>query len=361
MNKLLLCSILLCFISTASAEDEFLPVRGDRALVYPRDHGAHPEFGTEWWYVTGHLRTDTNKTFGFELVFFRVGLHRESQSRSAWKSNSLYLAHFALTDDSRGTFVNFDRKRRASFAQAGAEEESLHVWLDTWQLRQQGDDFILKANAEGNDLSLKLKTKKPLVLHGAAGYSEKGPEPGNASYYSSFTRLVGEGSIQTNGRAERITMASAWLDHEFTSSTLARGDQGWDWFALQFASGEDLMVYQLRDREGLPTKFSSGTFITKDGTTVHLKSSDFEISVLDHWKSPTTAISYPSKWNLKIPKLDLDVEIKPTVSEQELVTKESTGVTYWEGRCSFTEKKSATEAGNAYVELVGYGTAHSQE
>lgn len=347
--------ILLLAPSLCAAETQFKSVTGDLQLRFPRDHGAHRDFETEWWYVTGHLRDAQNETFGFELVFFRIGVDPNPKTDSAWSLDSLYLAHFALTDDTRKKFFNAEHRSRGSFGQAGASDTSLNVFLRGWRLALEDGVLRLRAEEAGNSLELSLTSAKPVTLHGENGVSKKGPGVGEASYYSSFPRLLGSGSLVIPGEPTRKVTASAWLDHEFTSSKLARGNQGWDWFALQLDSGEEVMVYQLRDAKGQPSDYSSGTWIEKDGTTFHLARKDFSVSVLDTWKSPKTGVVYPSRWRISVPSRELEVEVSPTVPDQELTTDKTTYVTYWEGRCRLTGMHGKTTiSGDAYTELVGY-------
>ena len=347
--------LLLCCPATGIADPVFRKATGDIQLSFPRDHGAHRDFETEWWYVTGHLRGKQNDSYGFELVFFRIGVDPTPKTTSAWTLDSLYLAHFALTDDNKRQFFNYERRSRGSFGQAESSEAQLDVRLRNWSLVFEEGVLKLRADDSGNVLELTLTSQKPVVLHGENGLSKKGPEPGEASYYSSFTRLTGTGSLAIGGAGPQPVSASAWLDHEFTSSKLARGTQGWDWFALQLDSGEDVMVYQLRDENGRPSEFSSGTWVEKDGTSTQLKREDFIVKVLDRWKSPKTDVLYPSSWKISVPSRNFEVEVNPTVQEQELTTDKTTYVTYWEGRCRFKGTlREAPVQGDAYTELVGY-------
>lgn len=365
MNRACLYLGLLCctLLSNPSrdlwAEPVFAEADGKYQLLYPRDHGAHPDYETEWWYVTGHLAADTARTFGFELVFFRVGVQPELESKSAWRTGSLYLSHFALTDDASNSFQHFESRSRGSFSQAGADLGRLHVWNRDSSLEMI--DGIIRLRASADDpagsvqLTLELKPAKPLVLHGENGFSRKGPNPGEASYYSSFTRLTGAGTLATSSGQHRISKASAWLDQEFSSSKLSRGTQGWDWFAVQLQSGEELMVYYLRDAAGKPSAYSSGTWVRPDGSATHLAQNDFVIESNGTWLSPHSGKRYPSNWTIRVPKAGMVLEVVPTVADQELSTGSSTNVTYWEGRSKVTGSQSGKPvAGDAYVELVGY-------
>lgn len=350
-------SLLLLFTAPGDsiAEPDFAAVSEHYRFKFPRSHGAHPEYATEWWYFTGHLQAASGESFGFELTFFRVGVNPTVSSRSKWAVQSLYLAHFAVTVDRQNEFIYSERTSRDNFGRAGASAESLMVWIGDWRAEMQGESIELKAAADRASLSLKVAPEKPPVLHGENGISRKASGAADASYYSSLTRLRGSGTIAVDGRQYRITSASAWMDHEVTSSSLARGVEGWDWFALQLDTGEELMLYQLRRQDGTISKYSSGTFVAKDGSTTHLKHGDFTIEVLGHWKSKATSITYPARWRLRVPARGIDLEAAPTVADQELQTAASTGVTYWEGRATAAGVVAGRPArADAYIELVGY-------
>lgn len=339
----------------ASGDDVvFRSVEPGLELKFPRDHGAHREYSTEWWYFTGHLTADSGKTFGFELVFFRVGVNPFRESRSAWATSSVYLSHFAVTDDTNQRFYQFERRSRGSFGEAGASEEGLRCVNGPWVAEMEGETITLVAKENDLELRLSVRPKKPLVLHGDNGLSRKGSGPGEASYYTSFTRLEGDGTLRIGARSERITSASAWFDHEMTSSSLARGTQGWDWFALQLDDGSELMLYQLRGKNGEASPFSSGTYVSPSGESRHLSRGDFAVEVLERWKSADSSAVYPAKWRIAVPGLGVAAVVTPTVADQELETGSSTGVRYWEGRCRLSSEDRERQIGSAYVELVGY-------
>lgn len=356
MSRALLLLLLLVSAGTVHADDgAFSQVTAPRPFTFPRDHGAHPDFQTEWWYFTGHLEAEDKRTFGFELVFFRVGLRPGAvNSQSNWATNSLYLAHFALTDDSRSRFQFYERRSRGAFAEAGASTDTLSCWNGPWRAELGADGAIrLTASESDEELKLELRSQKPIVLHGDRGMSRKGAEPGAASFYTSYTRLEGTGSIRVDGEQFRIVRASAWLDQEVTSSERSHGTQGWDWFAIQLDTGEELMLYQLRDKEGRPTEFSAGTLINIDGTSRSLRHNEFKLEVLGEWTSARSGVRYPARWRITLPGYQLEVE--PTVADQELTTEQSTKVTYWEGRARVRGSKGERIVlGNSYVELVGY-------
>lgn len=359
MNKAfaLVIAFVLSFVGPSyGSELNFKQVDGSVPLEFPKNHGAHPEYKTEWWYFVGHLRAATGETFGYELTFFRVGLHPSLETKSAWRSDSLYLTHFALTDDKNEKFYHAERSSRGNFGEAGAAVGKLDVWNGDWRATLTGDNMNIKASTPDFGFSLALTPTKPIALHGVNGFSKKGPELGEASYYSTFTRLAGTGTVNIKNKDYEIVRAQGWMDHEVTSQELPEGVAGWDWFAIQLFSFEEIMVYGLRQKDGSKSPFSKGSYVDPAGELTNLKPDDFLIEILDHWTSEKTNTTYPSKWHITIPSLEKEFIVTPTVAEQELITTRTTGVTYWEGRCLVTDPKSGQLLGEAYTELTGYDT-----
>ena len=336
---------------------EFMQVRTPRPFAVPRDHGAHYNFPTEWWYFTGHLK-GSQGTFGFEVTFFRIGVTTAKSDQQTLLPRSLFVGHFAITDDRNETFYHSEILERDSIAEvAGASESTLHVWINDWTAKMVSEKRIeLSAHMDAAALSLALRPAKKLVLHGNKGLSQKGATPGDASYYSSFTRMGGSGTLSLPDRPPvPVEVIGAWMDHEVLSSKTGPDAAGWDWFALQLDTNQELMLYHLKDSAGKISPFSSGSFIDTDGSVRHLTVDDFQIRTLSEWTSPTTGITYPSKWKLHIPSLQLSMTVEPTIPDQELITKKTTGITYWEGRSTVSGSLgSKPVSGNAYVELVGY-------
>lgn len=218
-----------------------------------------------------------------------------------------------------------------------------------------GDRQEISASTPNYALTLALEPRKPLLLQGTKGFSRKAEGVGAASYYYSYTRLVGNGSLTLDGTSYPITSASVWMDREFTSSKLAQGVEGWDWFAIQLNSNEEIMVYQLRAKDGTKSSFSSGMLIAADGTTKALAADEFTIKPLGNWTSDASKITYPATWEVTIPERDYRLTITPTVANQELETPSTTAVTYWEGRATVSgTQHGKAVSGNSYVELVGY-------
>lgn len=347
-------------IPAVPAQDQdFRPAVSGYTFAFPADHGAHPRFRTEWWYYTGHLMTGNDRRFGFQLTFFRRGIaHPDVQANpSRWAIRDLYLAHFALTDVANQRFRYAEKISRAGLGRAGAEERLLHVWIDRWEAKGSTADATvhrLRADGDGVAIDLTLEPSKPPVVHGHHGLSLKGNEPGQASHYYSLTRLTTRGTV-TLDQAHFQVEGDSWMDHEFGSADLGSGLVGWDWFGLQLNDGMELMVYRIRHADGTAAGVSSGTLVFPDGEIRHLNASDFRLEALDSWVSPTSGARYPARWRLTLPDVPLQLTITPVVADQELVTRRSTQVTYWEGavRILGTHAGRSVE-GRGYTELTGY-------
>ena len=327
---------------------------GPQELVFPDDHGAHTDFQTEWWYYTGNLETRDGRHFGYQLTFFRRGLapQDERQERvSNWAADQVYMAHFALTDVADGRHRAFERFSRGAAGLAGAEATPYHVWLENWSVEEVEPDAVrLRAAQDDLAIDLLLTDRKGPILQGDGGYSQKGPELGNASYYYSQTRLGSSGMIKVGDALHQVE-GSSWMDHEFSTSALAPDQVGWDWCALQLDDGSELMVFQIRKANGSADTFSSGTLIAPDGSTRRLSRDDFGINVGDTWRSPRSGATYPARWTLTVPVADLTLEIEPYLADQEL----NVSYDYWEGAVRIRgERAGAAVSGSGYVEMTGY-------
>jgi len=334
-----------------------------RSFVFPEDHGPHTGFRNEWWYVTGNLDGPEGERFGFELTIFRFSLtpQREiaNENVSAWKTDQVYIGHFAVSDVGAEQFHVAQRYSRGSAGLAGAAATPFRVWLEDWSIQNvvqqeghQADNYSpWELHATDKDISLDLRLtplKKP-VLNGQEGLSQKSDKPGNASYYYSISRLETDGKLQIGSITYEVNGLS-WLDREWGSSALSKDQQGWDWFALQFSDGRDLMFYDLRRRDGTRDVHSAGTWIDAAGKATHLANKDVVIEVREHWESEQGG-RYPMEWSISVPKLDLQIEVVPVLRNQELITT----VRYWEGAVD-VQGTSGRESisGRGYVELTGY-------
>jgi predicted secreted hydrolase len=315
---------------------------------FPRDHFEHPEFRTEWWYYTGNVRAADGHRYGFELVFFREGERdRAGDNASAWRVDDLYLAHLALTDIDGGRFLDRQRLNRAGPGIAGASFEQRRVWNGNWQARWDpaSSEQTLTAVAEGVRFDLHLKPLKPAVIHGENGVSQKAAGAGKASYYVSFPRLEVSGTV--NGTA---VAGQAWMDHEWFTHQLEANQQGWDWFSVQLDNNSELMLFQLRTKDGGIDPYSAGTYIAPDGRARHLKRADFTLQPLEWWTSPKTGARYPIRWKIAVPPLGVALECRAAIPNQELVPEQKDSPAYWEGAVTYT----GSSRGLGYLEMTGY-------
>lgn len=335
--------------------DGFARVLEPRLFVFPLDHGPHPEFRTEWWYLTGNLDDEEGRHYGFQLTFFRFGLNPTvSQRESAWAARDIYLGHFALTDVGARRMTSFERIGRDALSLAGASSTPFKVWIDDWRIESTGDTLFplsLHASQDGYSLTLTLKQDKPLVLQGNRGMSQKSAAPGNASYYYSFTRLPASGSLKVNDGKSQPVSGQAWMDREWSTSALADDQVGWDWFSIQLDDQSELMFYQLRRQDGSVDPSSAGTSVNPDGETYQLGAQDVVLEPIDFWTN-SRGISYPVRWRVEVPGESLTLELDAYVLDQEL----DHSVRYWEGAMSVHGMRANQPvAGNGYLEMTGYG------
>ena len=318
-----------------------------RDFIFPEDFGPHLKFQTEWWYYTGNLSTKDGREFGYQLTFFRRALSPDKFEReSDWAANQIYFAHFALTDVDSGKFYSSEKWSRGAAGLAGSQSDPFKVWIDNWSVSGSGDEVRLRAEDETVSLDLSLKSEKPIVLQGDNGLSQKSAVQGNASYYFSQTRLISSGTITIGGNTFNVNGLS-WLDREWSTSALGDNQEGWDWFSIQLDDGREIMLYELRLKDGGIDPFSSGSVTYKDGSVKQLKADDFEIKSIDTWKSPDSGTVYPSKWKVTIPEQGIEFTVMPLMKNQEF----RLSFTYWEGAVKVSGDGLS---GKGYVELTGY-------
>jgi len=327
-----------------------------RAFEFPVDHGPHEGFRTEWWYVTGNLTADDGRDFGFQLTIFRNALSPEAPaSTSTWATNQAYMAHFTVTDVAADRFRAFERFARGAGGLAGATADPLRVWLEDWSLEgTTAETFPLRLRAADGDvaLDLALEAGKSAVTHGNAGLSQKGPEPGNASFYYSHTRMPAAGALVVEDDTLAVS-GLAWLDREWSTSALSEGQVGWDWVALQLDDGWDLMLYRLRRAGGGADAWSAGTLVDPAGVATPLAwDEDVSLESNSTWSSWIDGATYPSGWTVQLPRRGWRLTVEPRIRDQEL----DLAFRYWEGAVSVrgVGEGGASVGGRGYVELTGY-------
>ncbi|NRD48249.1 lipocalin-like domain-containing protein [Corallococcus exiguus] len=325
-----------------------------RPFHFPEDHGPHPDFRTEWWYWTGNLETQDGRAFGYQFTLFRSALSPEQPQReSNWGTRQVFMGHFTLTDVSAGKFHVTERFSRAAQGLAGADGAPFHVWLQDWDVRSEGTGntwpMHLRAQGDGVTLELTLDEGKPPVLQGDKGLSQKGAERGNASYYYSMSRMPSRGTVSVDGQTVQVK-GESWMDREWSTSALSGDQVGWDWFALQFTDGSELMLYQLRKKDGSKDAFSAGTYIPATGEAVHLGAEDMKLEPRGTWKSPRGG-EYPAGWRVQVPKVSLELTVTPKLPDQELPVL----VRYWEGAVTVDGMREGQPVqGRGYLEMTGY-------
>ena len=323
-----------------------------KPFAFPQDHGPHPDYRDEWWYITGNLDGPEGQRFGFQITFFRHGLKRGRPARpSQWAAHEASMAHFAISDAQGRTYTSFQRMSRGAMGLAGSQAEPFKVWLDDWRLAAAADGgfpWRLNAGQDGMELALEFTPLKPPVLNGEQGLSRKSAEPGNASYYYSIPRMATQGSLTLHGQTLKVQGLS-WLDREWSTSMLAENQAGWDWFALQLDDGSELMFYRLRRKDGTDDPASAGTLIGQDGATTALARQDVGIETLDTWDSPAGG-RYPARWKLSVKPSGRVLEVRPLLADQEFRHDSR----YWEGAVDVFDVDSGKPIGRGYVELAGY-------
>lgn len=345
------CSLFIAIVGAFSAvvctgeenTPPFATPQPGHVFQFPRDHGSHPEFRTEWWYVTGHLDAKDGGRFGFQATFFRQA--------EALGKETLFLAHAALFDAQTKRFIHEERLARDGW-DADSSTTTLGTRNANWSLRIDADQTLHLTTTVRADalLQLDLKPAKPLVVFGENGVSRKGASPSAASHYLTFPRLTGTGKVSLDGNSREVT-ATAWMDHEFSSSQLDKGQVGWDWAAMQFFDGTEVMVYRMRRADGSSDPVGSTlAWIDAKGAVRHVKADAFTWKPLRTWASPRTKANYPV--SARIGCEGKTFTLRPLAEDQEL-GGELSGLPYWEGACDVLDADDRI-IGRAFLELAGY-------
>ncbi len=379
---------LILFLFALTAHAEWRVAKPGWEYSFPSDHASHPGFKTEWWYFTGNLTAKDGRAFGYQLTFFRQGILPGDEGiipLSRFVTRDVKFAHFTVSDFDAGKFHFFQKLSRGAYGEAGfgqrttlepqsaqrtqseeGEGKNSHSsdsvpsvssvvklsWIDDWSCELTGNHaFRIRASKDDIALDLQLASTKPPILHGTNGLSQKAAGEGRASHYYSLTRLASEGILRI-GSEEFDVNGLSWFDHEWATNQLAENQIGWDWFSLQFDDGSELMLFQLRTKDGTRDPFSSGTFIDPKGKTTPITDTDFSLEPSEPWKSPESGGSYPTAWRIAIPRLGLELDILAALKDQELRLKP---IVYWEGAIRATGTASGRPIeGSGYLEMTGY-------
>ncbi|MDA8108346.1 MAG: carotenoid 1,2-hydratase [Betaproteobacteria bacterium] len=331
-----------------AAEVDYPEVVPGVRLVFPRDHGAHPAFRTEWWYVTGWLATAGRAPLGFQVTFFRSRTPWKTDNPSDFTPRQVLFAHAALSDPAYGRLRHAERAAREALGLAGASEATTDVWIDDWRLALEGDTY--RASVATSELALELActAHAPPLLEGEDGYSRKGPRPGEASYYYSRTQLAVRGAIE-RGRGKEAVTGIAWLDHEWSSHYLAKEASGWDWCGINLKDGGALMAFRIRRKER-GVYYAGGTLAAASGAATKFGPGEVAFAPLRTWRSPRTGTEYPVAMRVAAGNESWDLE--PLMDDQELDARLGTGTIYWEG--AVRALREGREVGRGYLELTGY-------
>lgn len=346
-RRTFLLASLAALNRAAHAADDYPQVARNRILEFPRDHGSHPEFRTEWWYLTGWLR-DANRELGFQITFFRSRPRVAEDLSSAFAPKQLLFAHAALADAQSPRLIHEQKAARAGFGLAEAREETTDVSIDDWSLRLDGDVYRAKIAAREFTLDLEFSSTQPLLLQGESGYSRKGPEPQQASYYYSRPQLAVAGVLERAGRRATVR-GTAWLDHEWSSEYLAATASGWDWVGINLDDGSAVMAFRIRQKSG-DVFWAGGAVRSHDGAVRILKPEEVRFEPLRRWRSPRSGAEYPIA--MRVSAATMEFVLEPLLADQELDTRGSTGTLYWEG--AVFVRNGTQNIGRGYLELTGY-------
>ncbi len=360
MRSSWLAALLLILVVMPLSAQYQMALPGYR-YQFPRDHFDHPDYQTEWWYYTGNLKAADGHRFGFELTFFRQAVSRDHPKATDWDIQDVYLAHLALSDLDGGRFYHTQRLNRAGPGLAGASEQLAKVWNGNWQVQWTNNEQRLQAITDNFALYFIMSSRKPPVIHGKNGVSQKSAGAGQASHYISFTRLLTNGTIELNEKTYQVK-GTAWMDHEFFTHQGGARQSGWDWLSVQFDDNTELMLYRFRHEDSSVDPYSAGTYVSADGRSTFLSFSDFSMHLGGQtYTSADSHAVYPTAWRVNVPSLGMDLQITTPLPSQELVTPGNSILSYWEGAIAINgTRKGVPATGVGYLEMTGYARSLDQ-
>ena len=343
------------------AQATYPPVLAGKAWSFPHDLGAHPDYRTEWWYITGWLQDAAGVERGFQLTFFRVRTLIGDDNPSRFAPSQLILAHAAVADPSTGRLRHAERAARAYPGLAEAATGTTQVAVGGWSLRAEAGvpgselgPYRTHIDAQDFAFDLVFDPGRSPLLNGREGFSQKAPDPINASYYYSRPQLRTTGTLRLDGEPFAVS-GHAWLDHEWSSEILPANASGWDWMGINLHDGGSLMLFQMRDTEGR-AMWAAGTLADKAGQARKFAADEVRFEALRHWTSPRTGVRYPVQWRLHLAD-GRTLQLRPLLDDQELDSRSSTGAVYWEGAVRLFEVQADAgerEIGQGYLEMTGY-------
>ena len=345
-RRFLLCPLLL--VATDAIAVDYPHVVPGNALMFPRDHGSHPAFRTEWWYLTGWVRDAGGTDYGIQITFFRSRPGIAETNNSAFAPRQLLFGHAAVADVRYGRLRHDQRAARTGFGLAEAAEATTRVRIGDWSLQLAPGGYIARIVARDFALDLRFLPTQTILLQGDAGFSRKGPDPLHSSYYYSQPQLAVSGSIAAENKSMAVT-GSAWLDHEWSSEVLATEAVGWDWAGINLADGGALMAFQIRSRNGR-SLWTGGTLRTQGGRIRTFAPHEIRFTPQRRWRSPRTQVEYPVA--MVVIAGDDEYVLAPLLDDQELDSRASTATIYWEGAVRVL--RAGHEVGRGYLELTGY-------
>ncbi len=326
------------------------PAVTPRPLVFPRDHGAHPEYRTEWWYLTGWLDA-APQPIGFQITFFRTRTGIDPANPSRFAAQQLIIAHAAIADPARGSLLKDERIARAGFGIAGALESDTDVRLDRWRFERRADGvYEGTMPARGFALQFTARPSQPLLLQGDGGFSRKGPQPAQASYYYSQPHLQVQATLRRDGFEGKLA-GTAWLDHEWSSTLLDPDAAGWDWTGVNLDGGAALTAFRIRRRDSGATLYAYASLREAGAAAPRVYAADqVAFEPLERWTSPRTRATWPVAQRIRVGPRTF--ETRPLFADQELDSRASAGAVYWEGASELLE--GGRRVGRGYLEMTGY-------
>jgi predicted secreted hydrolase len=346
-RRLFLIAPVVIIGNPAFALDYPQVVQGKR-MQFPQDHGAHPKYRTEWWYVTGWVKDETGEESGIQITFFRNRPGVQEDNPVLLAPKQLLFGQVAVANARHGMLLHAQRAARALSSVASASEQGMDLQMQDWRLLHEGSRFVSFGQAKDFKWRLTFEPTQALMPQGDAGVSRKGPLKVQSSYYYSLPQLKTKGTLTILGEEKKVT-GIAWLDHEWFSEPLPVGTVGWDWTGINFDDGRALMAFRIRDAFGR-ARWAGGAVRSPDGHLRVLTQNEVNFAPGRRWRSPRTLAEYPVEWHIKLPGLELS--LVPLMDDQELDGRGSHGAIYWEGAVRAIE--AGRVSGRGYVELTGY-------